>query len=210
MSLIRYYLPETVNNNVMFYIGQARCFMQYYINNTFSANEIVPGIFVGDLASASNSDAMKEQGITQILSIFNGSYEIFPEVFEYKLIHINDDTWVSIDEHFEECNLFIDYVMSKPDQKVMIHCQRGVSRSVTLLVAYLLWKKNTDSQIEEDKIDEVIVTVLKEIKAHRPIAEPNDGFIQCLKRYICRLNGYPNPPAPESMEDPVEPDAHNE
>ena len=190
MSFIRSYLPEIVNNNVMYYFGKTRCYLQYYVNNTFSANQIVPRLYVGDLASASNCDALKEQGITHIVSIYNGSYEIFPDDFKYKIIHINDDIWIDIDNYFDETNNFIETAMNDNNTKIMIHCQRGVSRSVTLLIAYLLWKNNKESKILVDDIDKTINNIIKEIKVHRPIADPNDGFISCLKKYICRLNNY--------------------
>lgn len=190
MSLIRSYLPEAVNSNFMYYVGKARCYLQYYVNNTFSANQIVPNIFVGDLASASNCEALKEQGITHILSIYNGSYEIFPEDFKYKIIHINDDIWINISDYFEESNQFIETALNQSNTKVMIHCQRGVSRSVTLLIAYLLWKQNQINKICVDEIDNTIHSIIKEIKVHRPIADPNEGFITCLKKYICKLNDY--------------------
>lgn len=191
MSFIRSYLPETVNSTFMYYTGKARCYLQYYVNNTFSANQIVPGIFIGDLASASNHTALKEQGITHILSIYNGSYELFPDDFKYKIIHLNDDIWININECFDDSNNFIESALNNNNNtKVMIHCQRGVSRSVTLLIAYLLWKQNKENKISVDEIDNNINNIIKEIKVHRPIAEPNDGFIHCLKKYICKLNGY--------------------
>lgn len=190
MSLIRSYLPDTVNSNFMYYTGKAICYLQYYVNNTFSANQIVPRIFVGDLASASNNKALKEQGITHILSIYNGCYELFPDDFKYKIIHINDDIWININDYFEESNNFIETALNYNNTKVMIHCQRGVSRSVTLLIAYLLWKQNKENKILVGEIDNSIDNIIKEIKIHRPIAEPNDGFITCLKKYICKMNGY--------------------
>lgn len=191
MSFVRYYLPHTVSDYAMFYIGQARCYLQSYVNNTFSANEITSRIFVGDLASATNHEAMKEQGITHILSVFNGAYELFPSDFKYKIIHINDDEWIDISEYFEESNKFIDdAINSNPNNKVMIHCQRGVSRSVTLLMAYMIWKYNLENKIKEDDIDNFIKEILKTVKNHRSIAEPNIGFISFLKKYICKLNGY--------------------
>jgi protein tyrosine phosphatase len=172
----------------MYYFGKTRCYLQYYINNTFSANQIVPRIFIGDIASASNKDALQEQGITHILSVYNGCYEIFPDDFKYKIIHINDDIWTDINKYFDESNHFIDMALSGIDTQVMIHCQRGVSRSVTLLIAYLLWKQNKNSKISNDEIDNNINSIIKEIQVHRPIAEPNTGFIKCLKKYIYELN----------------------
>lgn len=190
MSYARSFLPEFVNNNVMYVVGKARCFLQGYINNTFSASEINSRLFVGDLASASNCEAMKEQGITHVVSIINGAFELFPDSFKYKLIHINDDPWSDIGKFFDETNEFIDEALSNPETKIIVHCQRGISRSVTLVLAYMLYKANSTKQIPLDEIDQTIKDILKEIKAHRPIAEPNKGFVDSLKQYIVKLNNY--------------------
>src|SRR5579872_4058273 len=111
LSYLRSFLPDRVNDNVMYYAGMAQCMVQYYLNNTFSASEITARLFVGDLASASNKEAMREQGITHIISVLNGAYDIFPDDFTYKIIHINDDTWVNIGKFFDETNSYIDEVM---------------------------------------------------------------------------------------------------
>lgn len=190
MSSIRYYLPEYISNNLMYYTGMAMCFFQYYINNTFSASEITDKLLVGDLASASNIDAMKEQGITHILSVFNGSYEIFSGEFTYKIIHVNDDPWVDIGKYFDESKDFIEDALKDPSAKVMVHCQRGISRSVTFLLAYLLYKRNQIKKIPQHEIDDTIKDVLVDVKRHRAIADPNDGFMESLRIYICRVNGY--------------------
>lgn len=50
--------------------------------------------------------------------------------------------------------------------KVFIHCSQGVSRSTTLLIAYLMWRS-------EQPYDEVF----QQVKAARGVANPNIGFI---------------------------------
>lgn len=189
-SKIRSYLPEYINDNVMYYAGRAQCLVQYYINNNFSASEITERIFIGDLASAANCNAMIEQGITHIISVFNGAYPTYPDNFEYKIIHINDDIWVDIGMYFDETNEYIDKVLTNPNTKIMIHCQRGASRSVTLLLAYLIYRINLENKIELGDIDIVLNKILKEVQSHRPIADPNPGFMDALKTYICEKNDY--------------------
>lgn len=190
MSTIRSYLPESINNQIMYYAGVARYCVQPYISNTFSANQITQNIYIGDIASAFNNEAMKEQGITHIISIYNGAWATYADEFVYKIIHVNDDTWVDIGEYFDETNIFIEEVLSDPSNKILIHCQCGVSRSVTLLAAYLLWKENYHNKIELDELDTKINNIIKFIQEKRAVANPNDGFISCLKKYICFINSY--------------------
>lgn len=190
MSGIRYHLPTVINDSVMYWVGYANCCLQYYYDNTFSASEINDNIYVGDLASASNNVEMKKQGITHILGIMNGICAYYPQEFTYKLIHINDDPWVDITKHFDESNQFIDEALSDPTNKIMIHCQQGKSRSVTLLLAYKLYKINQAKQILLSEIDMTINNVLSDVKTHRSIAEPNEGFIEGLRQYIKKINRY--------------------
>lgn len=206
MSTVRSYLPETVNENVMYGIGVVRCYIQQYLSTEFNANALVsePRILIGDLASASNRDAMKEQGITHVLCVLNGGLEQFPDEFEYMIVHANDDPWVEIDNHFENSIKFIDDALrSSKDAKILVHCQRGASRSVTLVSAYLLFNINRSERISEDNVATMVKGVIDEIRGVRDIANPNQGFVEALKRYICRINNYtyvpPPPPPPEPL-----------
>ena len=52
------------------------------------------------------------------------------------------------------------------DGRVLVHCSQGVSRSATLAIAYLMWKR-------EANYDDVFTAV----KACRGVANPNIGFI---------------------------------
>src|SRR5437764_1405029 len=90
---------SSLKKNVPFYdsfmwcYDCVKCYLQEYINDKFTANEIgdTNNIFIGDLASTSNRIAMKEQGITHIVSVMNGTFQKFKGDFEYKIIHINDN-----------------------------------------------------------------------------------------------------------------------
>ena len=54
----------------------------------------------------------------------------------------------------------------KSKGKVLIHCSQGVSRSTTLLIAFLMWRSN-------QAYDETF----QQVKAMRGVANPNIGFI---------------------------------
>lgn len=190
MSYIRSFLPNSVNKTLMYYAGMARCYLQYYVDTTFLVSDIDSKICVGDLASASNCVAMRDNGITHVLCVINGAFALYPNDFEYKVFHIDDDPWVDIGQFFDESNQFIDDALNKPNTKIMIHCQRGVSRSVTLLMAYLLYKLNQSKQIQKEDVTDIIHSLLIDIQKCRPIADPNHGFLSELKSYVYKINGY--------------------
>lgn len=66
---------------------------------------------------------------------------------------------------------FIDMAV-KSNSKILVHCMAGISRSVSMIVYYLMKKYNYT-------YDQSIQIV----KSARPIANPNDSFKSQLKNY---------------------------
>jgi len=203
MSSVRSYLPESINEKFMYGVGIIRCLTQPYINTEFNANALVtePRMLIGDLASASNRDAMIEQGITHVLCVLNGGIEQFPDDFTYMIVHANDDPWVSIEDYFDDAIIYIDKALtSSPDAKILVHCQRGASRSVTLVAAYLLYNLNRAKIIKRSNIRSTVSGVIDTIRLVRDIASPNDGFMESLNKYVCKLNDYTYVPPEDTGE----------
>ena len=66
--------------------------------------------------------------------------------------------------------------------RVLVHCMAGRSRSVTLVIAYLM--KHARMRLAD---------AFAVVKARRPIALPNVGFWQQLAAEELRLFGTPSP-----------------
>lgn len=66
--------------------------------------------------------------------------------------------------------LFQDQVLSAPTNKVLVHCSAGISRSPTLVLAYMI--KNENLTVEE---------ALKKMRSLRSIIDPNFSFIAQLR-----------------------------
>ena len=78
-------------------------------------------------------------------------------------------------EHFETTNKFID--QAREQGCVLVHCHAGVSRSASVVIAYLVWKNGwTTTQ------------AFKHIKKSRFIM-PNNGFVLQLKEYQNLVRG---------------------
>ena len=84
-----------------------------------------------------------------------------------KNLRIEDSSRNNIIQYFPEC---IDFIENS--DKIYIHCLFGISRSSTIVIAYLMWK--TLSNFQE---------VYNFVKKRRNIIEPNKGFIIQLKQF---------------------------
>jgi len=101
--------------------------------------EILPGLYLGCAKDAASEEVLFKYGITHILNVTPN----LPNVFEsdsrycYKQIPIIDHWSQNLSQFFPEAIQFIDEARSQGNG-VLVHCLAGISRSVTLTVAYLM------------------------------------------------------------------------
>lgn len=85
-------------------------------------------------------EVLKKTGITHIINLAgNVCANKFEGQFKYRRYFLKDSKLENIECLFYETNFFIQDVL-KEGGKVLVHCVQGVSRSVTICIAYLIWK----------------------------------------------------------------------
>jgi len=141
----------------------------------FDAQEIVPNLFLGDVYAAHNTKELKKRNITHIVTCTVGVAPPFPETFQYKHLKILDCAAETIHEHFPETSSFIADALAEGG-KVLVHCIRGVSRSATIVCAYLM----TAFKISH-------IEAVHRVRSKRPIARPNYGFMMQLEMFAREL-----------------------
>merc|ERR1711879_915855 len=94
----------------------------------------------------------------------------------YLRIALEDQPHVSIHPHFEEGIQFIKEGIA--DKGVLVHCMCGVSRSVTMILAYLIKERNMP-----------LGEAYAHVKKCRTVACPNLGFVNQLGAYEEKLTG---------------------
>ncbi|KAI9308279.1 dual specificity protein phosphatase 12-like protein [Cunninghamella echinulata] len=130
---------------------------------------IIPRLYVGDWMAAKTRQALLENNISHVVAV--GGYDYNHNGIKYKNINIEDLPKENIIQYFDETYEFIEDAR-KTGTAVLIHCQAGMSRSVTVAAAYMM-KKGTIG----------VEQALTMIKTRRPGVAPNDGFLAQLELY---------------------------
>jgi hypothetical protein len=95
-------------------------------------------LYQGDINHATNEDLLNNLGIRHIINICNIRLpKSITENFNVLWINILDDLKTNIKEYFKRTNEFL-YLCKDKNEKVLIHCQMGISRSSTIVLAYLI------------------------------------------------------------------------
>ena len=76
--------------------------------------------------------------ITRVLIAAYQLSEIFPDDITYLKLDIEDKSEENISEYFQ---ISFDFISSCPKgENILVHCKSGVSRSATIVTAYLIQK----------------------------------------------------------------------
>ncbi|KAF3933622.1 hypothetical protein ABW19_dt0208951 [Dactylella cylindrospora] len=122
-------------------------------------------------------EELKEANITHVVSVLRGPLDM--TLFApYKHLHIesDDDESANLIEHFATTNAFIDEGI-QGGGGVLVHCAVGISRSVTIATAYLIYKNRIPADL-----------ALEIVQKSRPIACPNLDFRIQLHIYASNLD----------------------
>ncbi|CAH8673702.1 unnamed protein product [Schistosoma bovis] len=134
-------------------------------------DEIIPGLWLGPMPFAENISVLKRNGIMSILTL-----DILPldcnvfKGFNMKFLYLRDEPSQDLLEILEDALSFIDESI-KNNSNILVHCAMGVSRSASVVIAYLM-RQNHLSYEEAYNI----------VSRKRSIF-PNNGFINQLKLF---------------------------
>ena len=125
---------------------------------------LMPGLFLGDWNCARNISCLRSLGVSHILCVAQFPHP-YPSEFTYLSVPIRDADHEQIIDHFSSACNFIRDAMESQHGRILVHCRAGVSRSVSVVAAYIIWKFRLNWK---SALDLVI--------HHRSCACPNDGF----------------------------------
>lgn len=146
-------------------------------------NEVWHNVYIGDEDTAKDKYKLKELGITHILNAAEGTWNNVDtgagyyrdmDVVYYGVV-AEDTTTFDLSQYFHSASAFIEKTLSNPQNKLLVHCVMGRSRSATLFLAYLMICQNM-----------TVVDAVETVKRRRQII-PNWGFLKQLRELDMQL-----------------------
>uniref|UniRef100_A0A8C0SY46 JNK pathway associated phosphatase n=1 Tax=Canis lupus familiaris TaxID=9615 RepID=A0A8C0SY46_CANLF len=148
-------------------------------------NKILPGLYIGNFKDARDAEQLSKNKVTHILSVHDSARPLLEHFLsaasrpscpdspgvKYLCIPAADSPSQNLTRHFKESIKFIHECRLR-GEGCLVHCLAGVSRSVTLVIAYVMTV--TDLGWED---------ALHTVRAGRSCANPNLGFQRQLQEF---------------------------
>lgn len=152
-------------------------------------NEITHDVFLGARPGREQVDALAEAGVTHVVSCLpedhRASVGFLKNTFESLFVPMHDGVREDIESSFP---VVFDFVQAaaqqRDDAKVFVHCEVGVSRSATLVIALLMHRHRKR-----------FFETYQAVRAKRAEVLPNIGFASQLQRLELRIH----PEAPQDV-----------
>ena len=142
-----------------------------------SYDQITEKLFLGNEDTARDKAILNKLNISNILICAEGCEPFFKDEYKYKILYIDDAIDENILSWLQEAFEFID----SAEKNIYIHCVMGISRSPSIVIAYLMYKNKMSYEEAYDFV-----------KNKRNVINPNSGFQEQLKKFekILKENNY--------------------
>jgi protein-tyrosine phosphatase len=133
-------------------------------------------LFISDQFGVSDITQLEKYDIKHVFNVSSSQLKKYPNI-EYYDFPILDEDDQDILQYFDNIFNKIDEIFLQ-NQNIVINCYAGVSRSASFVIGYLI---KTGLPYKDS---------YSLLKSHRPMINPNKGFVKQLKRYeiICKEN----------------------
>ncbi|CAF1394294.1 unnamed protein product [Adineta steineri] len=141
--------------------------------DSYDMSEILPGLYLGNAHDAKDKNLLEKNQIKSIVNISKTipCYYEQDKLFNYLQLICNDSCQENILQYFDKT---LEYIHKNLllNQNILVHCQGGVSRSPSFIIAYLM-------KYHSKTFDQAYSIV----KDKRKIINPNLSFLAQLTRY---------------------------
>lgn len=165
-------------------------FNPYYTDINYVDNEptliIKPFLYLGGMYARKNPRILEYLGVTHVLNmaaeLHLDTVYLTNRNIIVKHIPAEDYETYNIRQHFEEAFQFIEDALAK-NGRILIHCAVGVSRSPTIVMAYIMFRYGMTFQ-----------QAFQYVQSLRPSINPNNSFRMQLQEFEYELNLSIRPP----------------
>ena len=145
-------------------------------------SKILEGLYLGSDVVARSRSTLHANGITHVLNCAGVAcleYHAPDSTLTYRTLFLYDSPQQELGAVLYESLAFIADALASGG-KVFVHCQQGVSRSASLVIAYVMWTRGLN-----------FLDAHTLVKEARGVAEPNAGFVCALVAFGKRLRARP-------------------
>ncbi|KPI90667.1 putative dual-specificity protein phosphatase [Leptomonas seymouri] len=143
--------------------------------------QILRFLFLGSVKDAQDSDFLAKHNIRYIINVSQEEYWSVDKRLQIFTFKVDDSATADIASLFTPTRSLINsvrdrYYRSEAAGKtsrpaVLVHCQKGRSRSATIVLAYLIYTNGWS-----------VAEAMRYVVTRRPCAEPNIGFMEELRK----------------------------
>ncbi|KAK7024825.1 phosphatases II [Favolaschia claudopus] len=150
---------------------------------TPSASATTGALYLGSMAAAHDTDLLHAHHITHLVQVLEVPWMPQTDVpgFQYYRIDIEDNKSATLQPYLEEA---CDYIRAAlgDGNNVLVHCQQGVSRSASIVIAYLIQERSMGYD-----------DAYQLVRQRRKCIKPNPGFVETLREWetSCTLKTKP-------------------
>ena len=107
-------------------------------------DEILPRLFIGNAAYAQKCELLFANGITHVVTaaVSDGVGALFQDSITYHELDVVDSRVAPLAALLPASSAFIARALEDPSAAVLVHCKMGISRSVTVLLHFLLTQRD--------------------------------------------------------------------
>lgn len=140
----------------------------------WDADKVCEQVYIGSMEAAQDFGAIGSIGISHVVRILSLNCHTgrqHPNV-RYLILRLDDSGDEQLQPLFRIFFRFMKRALCKSESRVLVHCMMGISRSVSMMCAFLIKTRSFSAH-----------HALEHIRRTRLEAQPNDGFIQQLEEY---------------------------
>jgi protein-tyrosine phosphatase len=148
--------------------------------------QILPNLYLSSYKPAQDLDLLKQLQVNCVLNLTSYEYNSnklrfetdYPPEIISKHIIMADEMDVKLSDHLDEALSFIHHnIGNNTSNKILVHCEAGISRSPTIVIAYLMRYHNESLKAAYDYV-----------KQRKNNVGPQASFFEQLIQFEQQLN----------------------